>query len=68
VTLDEHTRRLSVATSAGAALLMEAVQQLSDANVEVDDIAMHRPSLDDVFLSLTGHAAEEEPPGTEKAA
>src|SRR6478609_460853 len=40
VTLDEHTRRLSVATSAGASLLMLAVQDLADANVEVDDIAM----------------------------
>jgi ABC-2 type transport system ATP-binding protein len=68
VTLDEHTRRLSVATGAGAALLMQAVQDLADANVEVDDIAMHRPSLDDVFLSLTGHTAEDEAASKEKAA
>jgi ABC-2 type transport system ATP-binding protein len=68
VSLDEHTRRLSVASSSGAALLMQAVQDLADANVEVDDIAMHRPSLDDVFLTLTGHAAADEPASTEKAA
>jgi ABC-2 type transport system ATP-binding protein len=39
--------------------IVEAVQRLSGAGVGVDDIAVHRPTLDDVFLSLTGHVAED---------
>jgi ABC-2 type transport system ATP-binding protein len=38
--------------------IVEAVNRLSDAGVEVDDLAINRPTLDDVFLTLTGHAAE----------
>jgi ABC-2 type transport system ATP-binding protein len=41
-------------------LIAEAVRSLDDANVWIDDIAVRRPTLDDVFLVLTGHAAEEE--------
>ncbi len=67
VTLDEHTRRLSVASNGGASMLVQMVRELADANVDVDDVAMHRPSLDDVFLTLTGHAAEDAA-ATEKAA
>jgi ABC-2 type transport system ATP-binding protein len=33
---------------------------LQDSKIEVDDIGLSRPSLDDVFLSLTGHRAEDE--------
>ncbi len=40
--------------------IAEAVRQLDDAGVHIDDIALRRPTLDDVFISLTGHAAEEE--------
>jgi len=38
--------------------IVEAVRRLSDAGVGVDDLALRRPTLDDVFLRLTGHAAE----------
>jgi ABC-2 type transport system ATP-binding protein len=34
------------------------VRDLDDAGIAIDDIALRRPTLDDVFLSLTGHAAE----------
>ena len=37
----------------------EAVRRLDAANVSIDDLATRRPTLDDVFLTLTGHAAEE---------
>jgi ABC-2 type transport system ATP-binding protein len=37
------------------------VRRLDDAGVGIDDIALRRPTLDDVFIALTGHAAEEEP-------
>ena len=38
--------------------VVEAVRRLDAAGVEVDDVAMRRPTLDDVFLSLTGHPVE----------
>jgi ABC-2 type transport system ATP-binding protein len=40
--------------------IAEAVRRLDDAGVGIDDIAVHRPTLDDVFITLTGHAAEPE--------
>ncbi len=39
--------------------IVEAVRRLGDAGVGVDDLVLRRPTLDDVFLTLTGHAAEE---------
>jgi ABC-2 type transport system ATP-binding protein len=49
-------------------LIPEIVRALDDADVAIDDIAIHRPTLDDVFMVLTGHAAEEEPAEEEVAA
>jgi ABC-2 type transport system ATP-binding protein len=46
----------------GAAALVDAVRALDAAGVTVADLGLRRPSLDDVFLSLTGHLAEEERP------
>jgi len=40
--------------------IAQAVRALDDAGVGIDDIAIRRPTLDDVFIALTGHAAEEE--------
>jgi ABC-2 type transport system ATP-binding protein len=40
--------------------IVEAVHRLSEAGVGVDDLLLRRPTLDDVFLALTGHGAEEE--------
>jgi ABC-2 type transport system ATP-binding protein len=42
-----------------AGVIVDAVRRLDDAGVGVDDITLRRPTLDDVFLSLTGHVAEE---------
>jgi len=39
--------------------IVEAVRRLGDAGVDVEDLALRRPTLDDVFLTLTGHAPEE---------
>ena len=44
----------------GGGAVAAAVRALDEAGVGIDDIAVRRPTLDDVFLSLTGHAAEEE--------
>jgi ABC-2 type transport system ATP-binding protein len=43
----------------GPGILTEAVRRLDTAGIELADIALRKPSLDDVFLALTGHAAEE---------
>src|SRR5918911_66262 len=40
--------------------LAEAVRRLDEHDVVIDDIALRRPTLDDVFLTLTGHAAEDQ--------
>jgi ABC-2 type transport system ATP-binding protein len=59
VTLDEHTRKLTVpASGGGAAVLVQVVRDLDAAGIVIDDIGLRRPTLDDVFLALTGHAAE----------
>ena len=42
-------------------MIAEAVRRLDAAGVGIDDISLHRPTLDDVFISLTGHAAAVEP-------
>jgi ABC-2 type transport system ATP-binding protein len=60
VTVAEHTRKLTVPVTGGAKLLAEVIRELDTRGVEIDDIGLRRPTLDDVFLSLTGHAAEEE--------
>ncbi|MBW1601903.1 ATP-binding cassette domain-containing protein [Streptomyces sp. JJ66] len=57
VALDQHTRRLTVPVSGGAKLLAEVIRELDTAGIEIDDIGLRRPTLDDVFISLTGHAA-----------
>jgi ABC-2 type transport system ATP-binding protein len=58
-TTDEETRLIRVPVgSEGPTVLLETVRRLDDAGITIEDIALHRPTLDDVFLSLTGHAAE----------
>jgi ABC-2 type transport system ATP-binding protein len=57
--VDRHTRRVQVPVGTGVAALVEAVRRLADEQVTVLDVAVHRPTLDDVFLTLTGHAAED---------
>jgi ABC-2 type transport system ATP-binding protein len=58
-TLDEHTRKLTVPAGGGAGTLVQVVRDLDEAGIKIDDIGLRRPTLDDVFLSLTGHAAED---------
>lgn len=48
--------RISIPAPDGAATLAEAVRRLDTAGLDLADIALRRPSLDDVFLSITGHA------------
>lgn len=58
VAIAEHTRKLTVPVTGGAKLLAEVIRDLDARGVEIDDIGLRRPTLDDVFISLTGHAAE----------
>lgn len=59
VSSDLRTRSVTVPVRGGATVLVEALRQLDAAGVVLDDVGLRRPTLDDVFLSLTGHAAEE---------
>ena len=58
-TLDPHRRSLLMPVSGGAAVLTEALRRLDAAQVVLDDVGLRRPTMDDVFLALTGHAAEQ---------
>ncbi len=65
VQVDEQSRRLSAAITGGVDVLRDVLLRLKEREVAVVDVGLHRPTLDDVFLSLTGHTAEEvaESPG-----
>jgi ABC-2 type transport system ATP-binding protein len=67
--VDEHTRRMTVPTAQGSKGLVLVIRDLDEAGVSIDDIALRRPTLDDVFLALTGHHAEtDDESGTESGA
>ncbi|HWF15984.1 MAG TPA: ATP-binding cassette domain-containing protein [Acidimicrobiales bacterium] len=55
---DPSTRRCAIAAPAGSKLLPIVVRALDDAAVPVEDIALRRPTLDEVFLALTGHTTD----------
>ncbi|MGW9427689.1 ATP-binding cassette domain-containing protein, partial [Streptomyces decoyicus] len=57
-TVEPHIRKLTIPVAGGAKLLAEVIRELDVRGVEIDDIGLRRPTLDDVFISLTGHAAE----------
>jgi ABC-2 type transport system ATP-binding protein len=59
VQLDEQTRRLTAPITGGIDVLREVLKRLGDEDVMVVDVGLRRPTLDDVFLTLTGHVAEE---------
>ncbi|MFF1462562.1 ATP-binding cassette domain-containing protein [Streptomyces sp. NPDC058330] len=59
IAVSPHTRKLTVPVTGGAKLLAEVIRDLDTRGVEIDDIGLRRPTLDDVFISLTGHAAEQ---------
>jgi ABC-2 type transport system ATP-binding protein len=58
VQVDEQTRGLTAAVNGGVDSLKQVLQHLGDANIAVVDVGLRRPTLDDVFLTLTGHATE----------
>jgi ABC-2 type transport system ATP-binding protein len=57
--IDEATRRVSVGVEPGGGRLMTALRAVEAAGVEVEDIALRQPKLDEVFLALTGQSLED---------
>jgi ABC-2 type transport system ATP-binding protein len=57
--LDSKTRTLSLATKGGVHQLKQVLSRLDEAGVGVENVSFHRPTLDDVFLTLTGHTTEQ---------
>jgi ABC-2 type transport system ATP-binding protein len=65
--IDEATRRVTVGVTRRDGLLT-AMRSLESAEVEVDDIALRQPTLDEVFLALTGHHADTDTRAQQKQA
>jgi ABC-2 type transport system ATP-binding protein len=59
VHVDEGARRVSVSVASHDGVLTRAIRELDAAEVKVDDIGFRRPTLDEVFLSITGRPAED---------
>jgi ABC-2 type transport system ATP-binding protein len=57
--VEAHSREITLPISGAAEVLMEALRILDGASIRALDIGIRRPTLDDVFLTLTGHVAEE---------
>jgi len=57
IIVNEFDRQLIVPVAQGAQILASVVRDLDSAGVRVDDLALRRPTLDDVFLALTGRTA-----------
>jgi ABC-2 type transport system ATP-binding protein len=57
VRIDAPTRRVSVRVDADGDGLLPVVRAVQEARIEIDDIALRRPDLDEVFLALTGQSA-----------
>jgi ABC-2 type transport system ATP-binding protein len=56
--VERNTRRITAPVTGGAKVLADVIRDLDARDVEIDDIALRRPTLDDVFLALTGHLTE----------
>ncbi|MFE9425241.1 ATP-binding cassette domain-containing protein [Kitasatospora sp. NPDC006697] len=54
--VERNTRKITIPVTGGAKVLADVIRELDARDIEIDDIGLRRPTLDDVFLSLTGHA------------
>ncbi len=59
IQVDEEARTLVAPVADGAAAITQLVRHLGAEHIAVDDIGLRRPTLDDVFLSITGHHADD---------
>jgi ABC-2 type transport system ATP-binding protein len=60
-TIEEVTKTVLLPVSGGSKAIVDVVRKLDENNIVIADIALRRPTLDDVFLSLTGHVTEAAP-------
>jgi ABC-2 type transport system ATP-binding protein len=60
--IDNETRTLSVGTKGGVNQLKQLLSRLDEAGVDIKNVSFRRPTLDDVFLTLTGNTTEQQPP------
>jgi ABC-2 type transport system ATP-binding protein len=58
--VEAQSRRVTAPVRGGAGILPAVVRDLDAVGIGIDDLAVRRPTLDDVFLTLTGHVAEGE--------
>lgn len=58
VTVDDLTRRINLRTSEGSEDLLKVASALKTAKLKPEELSLHRPSLDDVFLEITGKKTE----------
>ena len=57
--IDEPNRRVAVGVERGTDRLSEAIRSLAEQHIDIDDVGLRRPTLDEVFLALTGRPADE---------
>jgi ABC-2 type transport system ATP-binding protein len=56
--VDEENGSVSLPIAGGAEILVEAIRSLDAAKIKISNVGLRRPSLDDVFMKLTGHSAQ----------
>ncbi|MEK9195963.1 MAG: daunorubicin/doxorubicin resistance ABC transporter ATP-binding protein DrrA, partial [Patescibacteria group bacterium] len=59
VIVDDLTRRITLRTKDGSDDLLKVAQLLKDKKIKTEELSLHRPSLDDVFLAITGKSTGE---------
>jgi ABC-2 type transport system ATP-binding protein len=64
--VDPATRHVSISVEGGADVFMAAVRAIDEHGVAVEDIALRRPTLDEVFLALTGQGLSDDLPTTRR--
>jgi ABC-2 type transport system ATP-binding protein len=57
--IDEPNRRVAVGVERGTDRLSAAIRSLAEQHIDIDDVGLRRPTLDEVFLALTGRPADE---------
>lgn len=68
IVIDEQTRTLTAPVSGGSGVLTEVLRGLDANSVPLLDVGLRRPTLDDVFLALTGHATDDSRPELKESA
>jgi len=65
IQVNREQRHLIIPVTQGAQMLTTVLRDLDASHIPLDDLALRRPTLDDVFLTLTGHAAEDTEPSND---